>query len=866
ALRIIIDEAWALGEADESQLLEFGAKLARFAAKHEASVMSVYSRRKLNPETILSAIKTHPIVVAGGFVCKNFYYVPPDEFARTAGRGSEVARLLENLLERQQVQTNLEDARSSLESKVEKRTKELADANKKLLAEMEERKRREKEVRTANELLERIFSTTNMLLAYLDREFRYIKVNRAFADYSCKKPGDLTGARHFDIFPDAEMEAKFKEVINFGTPIVGLGERLEFPSKEFDSPRYWDFDVIPVKDSRNKVEGALFCLVDVTERVIAELGLRELTEHLDELVKTRTEELARSEERYRTLAENSPLGVYRTTPDGKILYCNPAILRMLGYSSFEEAANRNLEEEGLEPQYSRADFKHALETQGSIVGLESAWKTKDGNTIFVRENAKAIRDKQGKVIYYDGTVEDITRRKAAEDALLKSERLLKTSLNAMEEWVHVIDSGRTVIYASESLRRMLASAGMNDKIDGLALRDALPFVTDDTMDEYSLVFETGTPQMTSDRIALGDSVFVAEIKKVPVSNGGKVDTVVTVFRDITKHVLAEETRRESEERYKKLVDTSIDAIVVHCEGKIVFANPAAAQLFGAKSPDDLLGMAALDLAHPDGREAILQKRRILESGGFVGPTEGRFVRLDGAPIDVEVTAASTTFGGRLAIQMMIRDISGRKLAARKSETQFRTIINALKDSVFLVDNSGVVLEVNDAACKLRNISRADLIRRSVFFGLEERLAESRRKRLEDCVRSGQPVFFEDTRDDIFFENHLYPILDDDGKTTSVVIYAHDATERKRADWEKDSLIRELTAAITEIKTLKGLIPICASCKRIRDDAGFWQQIESYVEQHSGAEFSHSLCPACAKTLYPELYAESEGEGGGNEGF
>ena len=77
--------------------------------------------------------------------------------------------------------------------------------------------------------------------------------------------------------------------------------------------------------------------------------------------------------------------------------------------------------------------------------------------------------------------------------------------------------------------------------------------------------------------------------------------------------------------------------------------------------------------------------------------------------------------------------------------------------------------------------------------------------------------------------------------------------RKRAQIEKDHLIVELKDALGKVKTLSGLLPICASCKKIRDDNGYWNQIETYVQAHSEAEFSHSICPACARKLYPEIY-------------
>ena len=81
-------------------------------------------------------------------------------------------------------------------------------------------------------------------------------------------------------------------------------------------------------------------------------------------------------------------------------------------------------------------------------------------------------------------------------------------------------------------------------------------------------------------------------------------------------------------------------------------------------------------------------------------------------------------------------------------------------------------------------------------------------------------------------------------------YAMDITDIRRAQ-------KDLEEAVKEIKTLKGIIPICASCKNIRDDKGYWNQIESYIKEHSDADFSHSICPECAKKLYPDLNISDE---------
>ena len=76
---------------------------------------------------------------------------------------------------------------------------------------------------------------------------------------------------------------------------------------------------------------------------------------------------------------------------------------------------------------------------------------------------------------------------------------------------------------------------------------------------------------------------------------------------------------------------------------------------------------------------------------------------------------------------------------------------------------------------------------------------------------------------------------------------------RQTDKEKSAAIIELHKALDEVKTLSGFLPICASCKKIRDDKGYWNQIEAYISEHSEAEFSHGICPECAKNLYPDLY-------------
>jgi hypothetical protein len=82
---------------------------------------------------------------------------------------------------------------------------------------------------------------------------------------------------------------------------------------------------------------------------------------------------------------------------------------------------------------------------------------------------------------------------------------------------------------------------------------------------------------------------------------------------------------------------------------------------------------------------------------------------------------------------------------------------------------------------------------------------------------------------------------------------HSLEEQRRGTKEREKLIGELQETMAQIKVLRGILPICASCKKIRDDKGYWEIVEVYIRDHSEADFSHSICPECAKILYPDIY-------------
>jgi len=147
------------------------------------------------------------------------------------------------------------------------------------------------------------------------------------------------------------------------------------------------------------------------------------------------EALLISENRFKSIYENSTIGMYQTTPKGEILLCNKALIELLGYDSLEELAQRNLQKEGYEDGYDRDKFRQKIDSFGEVRGFESAWKRKDGSTIFVRESARMVKSPDGEILYYEGTVEDITERirvEKVQSALYRISEAAQTVQNLSE--------------------------------------------------------------------------------------------------------------------------------------------------------------------------------------------------------------------------------------------------------------------------------------------------------------------------------------------------------------------------------------------------------------------------------------------------
>lgn len=201
-------------------------------------------------------------------------------------------------------------------------------------------------------------------------------------------------------------------------------------------------------------------------------------------------------------------------------------------------------------------------------------------------------------------------------------------------------------------------------------------------------------------------------------------------------------------------------------------------------------------------------------------------------------------------------VARQKRELRDAEHRYTVLFDSVPVGLYRATAAGEILDANPAlverlgypdAKEVVGLNLADF-----FVQLEEYQAWR-----EQMVSDGLSCNFEtrlhckDGRT-CWVENSARAVVDPETRETFYEGRLEDITARKKAEDEREQLIAELQDALAKVKTLSGLLPICSSCKRIRDDKGYWNQIEVFIQVHSDAEFTHSVCPECMKRLYPEI--------------
>ena len=286
---------------------------------------------------------------------------------------------------------------------------------------------------------------------------------------------------------------------------------------------------------------------------------------------------------------------------------------------------------------------------------------------------------------------------------LVSRALLDANLDACL----LLDVDGTIIDLNEAMAQRLG--GRPSELRGKSVYDHLPKEVGDHRRRLGKkVIKSGKPVRFVDE--RGGRVL--DNRVIPVVGGGEVSRFAVVSRDITEERKREQEYREAERRYRTLVMQSPDTVIINDGGKIVFANNAARRLFGVKRIRDLIGRSAADFIDPADLPRVVERvRQVRKKGGKLSLLEGRSIRDDGSVVYVELTGSRIMWEGRIAIQIMGRDVTGR----RQAESQLRLTqraVDVAADALFWVTPDGRFDYVNAAACKMLGYARAALLRKT----------------------------------------------------------------------------------------------------------------------------------------------------------
>ncbi|HXX58246.1 MAG TPA: PAS domain S-box protein [Thermodesulfovibrionales bacterium] len=335
-------------------------------------------------------------------------------------------------------------------------------------------------------------------------------------------------------------------------------------------------------------------------------------------------------------------------------------------------------------------------------------------------------------------------------------------------------------------------------------------------------------------------------------------------RDIAVRRSAEEKVKDSEERFRLISETSMDAIFqIDLRGVITYCSPAVEQ-FGY-APGEIIGNHFITYVLPSEAQKAKEAFQAAVFGQSVKQLALQMMGKDGTSRHCEINVTPVIKNGQVAgIQGIARDVSERKKAEQaliESETRYRMLFESAGDGIFILDaedgKKGQIVDANRSAAKMHGYTVEELVGLNIADLDTPDVAERIPERIERML-TGEWITAELThrrKDGTVFPVEIDGGLLELGNHKYILAFDRNITERRSAEQEREKLILELQDALDKIKTLRGLIPMCAWCKKIRDDKGYWKRVEVYIKEHSDASFTHGICPDCMKIISPEAYEE-----------
>jgi len=313
--------------------------------------------------------------------------------------------------------------------------------------------------------------------------------------------------------------------------------------------------------------------------------------------------------------------------------------------------------------------------------------------------------------------EKVSQLEAAQERLCKTNVLCRSMIDAIVDGVHVIGLDCRIQLFNSSFVHWCEKLGLSTDAVGQDLFSVFPFLPDCVRKEYRQVMETGKVLTTEERNTVGGDEIVTETRKIPLVEGGKVERVLTIVRDITEHKCAEDALRSSEARYRALFESTGDAVVLMDGESFIECNRAGLQMLGAATQEDLLGRHPSEMSPPtqpngrDSREAADERVAQALAEGQVY-FDWRHRRLDGTEFDADVLLSRVEGQGRPMLQGVMRDVTKRKqaeAALQESEQRFRAIFDQAADGILLADPETMKFTVgNPAICNMLGYSPEEI--------------------------------------------------------------------------------------------------------------------------------------------------------------
>jgi two-component system cell cycle sensor histidine kinase/response regulator CckA len=435
-----------------------------------------------------------------------------------------------------------------------------------------------------------------------------------------------------------------------------------------------------------------------------------------------------------TSAEFSHDIVLLVSLDGSIVAANDAAANAYGYSRHELQRMHVRDIRAPETRGDVADRLLNIAQKGGMT-FDTIHCRRNGQTFPVETSARLIEIEGQR--YFSAIVRDVTERKKAERRLTRLNDCFLSfgpdpirNINALVELCGELLGATSALYnrldggllraigkwntppdfkATESSEGHICYDVVRGDDAKLMVVRNLPgttyYRTDPNVRKYNLKTYIGLPVRFGQK-NIGSLCAVFQDDVTPTEDDSRLMGILAAAIGIEENRRQkEEALRESEDRYRHLVEFSPDAIAVHQDGRFVYVNEAGIRLIGAKEMRDLVGKPALDIVHPDSRQ--LATARMSQSGQqpFV---EERFIRVDGTVVDAEVATTPITYEGKVATLVVARDITERNRvvdALRKSEQSIRELFNSVDDAIYIQDKDGKFLDVNRGAVEMYGYGR-----------------------------------------------------------------------------------------------------------------------------------------------------------------